>query len=84
MLFIKGLYERKSLIIWFFLSGRMPIICQIFDFTGALEVLKSMRSQGLQFNKDTLTLAAGTCYKLVRFETLHLEFDCDLILQSLD
>ncbi|KAF6716159.1 Pentatricopeptide repeat-containing protein 2, mitochondrial [Oryzias melastigma] len=72
MLFIKGLYERKSLIIWFILSGRMPIICQIFDFTGALEVLKSMRSQGLQFNKDTLTLAAGTCYKLNTVESYRI------------
>uniref|UniRef100_H2LFS0 Pentatricopeptide repeat-containing protein 2, mitochondrial n=1 Tax=Oryzias latipes TaxID=8090 RepID=H2LFS0_ORYLA len=38
----------------------------------ALEVLKSMRSQGLQFNKDTLTLAAGTCYKLNTAESYRI------------
>ncbi|KAM9338325.1 pentatricopeptide repeat-containing protein 2, mitochondrial [Symphorus nematophorus] len=30
----------------------------------ALEVLRTMRNQGVPFNKDTLTLAFGTCYKL--------------------
>ncbi|XP_067430769.1 pentatricopeptide repeat-containing protein 2, mitochondrial [Thunnus thynnus] len=30
----------------------------------ALEVLRTMRKQGVPFNKDTLILAAGTCYKL--------------------
>ncbi|XP_041667212.1 pentatricopeptide repeat-containing protein 2, mitochondrial isoform X2 [Cheilinus undulatus] len=30
----------------------------------ALEVLRTMNSQGIPFNKDTLILASGTCYKL--------------------
>nr|XP_057921014.1 pentatricopeptide repeat-containing protein 2, mitochondrial isoform X2 [Doryrhamphus excisus] len=30
----------------------------------ALEVLRSMRSQGVPFNKDTLMLASAVCYKL--------------------
>lgn len=34
-------------------------------FPAALEVLRAMKSQGVPFNKDTLTLACATCYKLV-------------------
>nr|XP_040053883.1 pentatricopeptide repeat-containing protein 2, mitochondrial [Gasterosteus aculeatus aculeatus] len=34
------------------------------SFEKALELLRTMRAQGIPFNKDTLTLAAGTCYKL--------------------
>lgn len=30
-----------------------------------------MKSQGIPFNKDTLTLAAGTCYKLVMFQIFY-------------
>ncbi|XP_035523696.1 pentatricopeptide repeat-containing protein 2, mitochondrial [Morone saxatilis] len=30
----------------------------------ALEVLRTMKIQGVTFNMDTVTLAAGTCYKL--------------------
>lgn len=33
--------------------------------SAGLEVLRTMRSQGVPFNKDTLMLAFGTCYKLV-------------------
>ncbi|RVE66020.1 hypothetical protein OJAV_G00122310 [Oryzias javanicus] len=45
----------------------------------ALEVLKNMRSQGLQFNKDTLTLAAGTCYKLNTVESYRI---CTALLEE--
>ncbi|CAF97112.1 unnamed protein product, partial [Tetraodon nigroviridis] len=34
------------------------------QYESALEVLRIMRSQCVPFNKDTLTLACGTCYKL--------------------
>ncbi|XP_075941980.1 pentatricopeptide repeat-containing protein 2, mitochondrial [Anarhichas minor] len=34
------------------------------SYENALEVLRTMRAQGIPFNKDTLTLAAGTCFKL--------------------
>lgn len=34
------------------------------QYEAALEVLRAMRSQGVPFNKDTITLAFGTCYKL--------------------
>uniref|UniRef100_A0A3B4TXV4 Pentatricopeptide repeat-containing protein 2, mitochondrial n=2 Tax=Seriola dumerili TaxID=41447 RepID=A0A3B4TXV4_SERDU len=34
------------------------------SYENALEVLRTMRNQGVPFNKDTHTLAAGTCYKL--------------------
>ncbi|XP_030004524.1 pentatricopeptide repeat-containing protein 2, mitochondrial isoform X2 [Sphaeramia orbicularis] len=33
-------------------------------YENALEVLRTMRSHGVTFNKDTLMLACGTCYKL--------------------
>ncbi|XP_040915080.1 pentatricopeptide repeat-containing protein 2, mitochondrial [Toxotes jaculatrix] len=33
-------------------------------YENALEVLRTMRNQGVPFNKDTQTLLAGTCYKL--------------------
>uniref|UniRef100_A0A668SXP0 Pentatricopeptide repeat-containing protein 2, mitochondrial n=2 Tax=Oreochromis aureus TaxID=47969 RepID=A0A668SXP0_OREAU len=42
------------------------------SFENALEVLRTMRSQGIPFNKDTLTLAAGTCYKLNTAETYRI------------
>ncbi|XP_063334272.1 pentatricopeptide repeat-containing protein 2, mitochondrial isoform X2 [Pelmatolapia mariae] len=42
------------------------------SFENALEVLRTMRSQGIPFNKDTLTLAAGTCYKLNTAETYQI------------
>lgn len=32
---------------------------------GALEVLRTMRKEGVPFNNDTQILAVGTCYKLV-------------------
>ncbi|XP_022074788.1 pentatricopeptide repeat-containing protein 2, mitochondrial [Acanthochromis polyacanthus] len=34
------------------------------SYKSALEVLRTMKNQGISFNKDTLTLATGTCYKL--------------------
>ncbi|XP_071379441.1 pentatricopeptide repeat-containing protein 2, mitochondrial [Centroberyx affinis] len=34
------------------------------SYENALEVLRSMKNQGVPFNKDTFTLASGTCYKL--------------------
>lgn len=34
------------------------------SYESALEVLKTMRNQGISFNKDTVTLTTGTCYKL--------------------
>ncbi|XP_053195710.1 pentatricopeptide repeat-containing protein 2, mitochondrial [Scomber japonicus] len=34
------------------------------SYENALEVLRTMRKHGVPFNKDTLTLASGTCYKL--------------------
>ncbi|XP_071322249.1 pentatricopeptide repeat-containing protein 2, mitochondrial [Trachinotus anak] len=34
------------------------------SYENALEVLRTMKNQGVTFNKDTQTLAAGTCYKL--------------------
>ncbi|XP_070781053.1 pentatricopeptide repeat-containing protein 2, mitochondrial [Enoplosus armatus] len=38
----------------------------------ALEVLRTMRNQGVPFNKDTLTLASGTCYKLNTAESYRI------------
>ncbi|XP_034566343.1 pentatricopeptide repeat-containing protein 2, mitochondrial [Notolabrus celidotus] len=34
------------------------------SYGDAVEVLRTMNSQGIKFNKDTLILASGTCYKL--------------------
>ncbi|PWA26745.1 hypothetical protein CCH79_00001086, partial [Gambusia affinis] len=34
------------------------------SYESAMDVLRTMRSQGVPFNKDTLTLAIATCYKL--------------------
>lgn len=34
------------------------------SYESALEVLKTMRNQNISFNKDTVTLATATCYKL--------------------
>uniref|UniRef100_A0A087YBS8 Pentatricopeptide repeat-containing protein 2, mitochondrial n=1 Tax=Poecilia formosa TaxID=48698 RepID=A0A087YBS8_POEFO len=33
-------------------------------YESAMDVLRTMKSQGVPFNKDTLTLAIATCYKL--------------------
>ncbi|XP_055791932.1 pentatricopeptide repeat-containing protein 2, mitochondrial isoform X1 [Salvelinus fontinalis] len=33
-------------------------------YESALDVLRDMKNQGVPFNKDTFTLATGTCYKL--------------------
>ncbi|XP_054908375.1 pentatricopeptide repeat-containing protein 2, mitochondrial [Poeciliopsis prolifica] len=34
------------------------------SYESAMDVFRTMRSQGVPFNKDTLTLAIATCYKL--------------------
>lgn len=52
----------------------MYVIFQTLAITGSLEVLRTMRSQGVQFNKDTMTLAIGTCYKLVMFKWIEVYF----------
>ncbi|XP_034048682.1 pentatricopeptide repeat-containing protein 2, mitochondrial isoform X2 [Thalassophryne amazonica] len=41
----------------------------------ALEVLQTMKSQGVPFNKDTFTLACGTCYKMNTPESFRLCID---------
>ncbi|XP_034753143.1 pentatricopeptide repeat-containing protein 2, mitochondrial isoform X1 [Etheostoma cragini] len=38
----------------------------------ALEVLRTMRNQGVPFNKDTLILASGICYKLDTAESYRI------------
>ncbi|XP_028274116.1 pentatricopeptide repeat-containing protein 2, mitochondrial [Parambassis ranga] len=45
----------------------------------ALEVLRTMRHQGQPFNKDTLTLATGTCYKLNTAESYRI---CTTLLEE--
>ncbi|KAM3600401.1 uncharacterized protein V6R79_022846 [Siganus canaliculatus] len=42
------------------------------SYENALEVLRTMRNQGVSFNKDTLTLAFGTCYKLNTAESYRI------------
>ncbi|XP_053267030.1 pentatricopeptide repeat-containing protein 2, mitochondrial [Pleuronectes platessa] len=42
------------------------------SYDNALEVLRTMRNQGVPFNKDTHTLAAGTCYKLNTTESYRI------------
>ncbi|XP_044031404.1 pentatricopeptide repeat-containing protein 2, mitochondrial isoform X2 [Siniperca chuatsi] len=42
------------------------------SYENALEVLRTMRNQGVPFNKDTLTLASGTCYKLNTAESYRI------------
>ncbi|XP_030598780.1 pentatricopeptide repeat-containing protein 2, mitochondrial [Archocentrus centrarchus] len=42
------------------------------SYENALEVLRTMRNQGIPFNKDTLTLAVGTFYKLNTAETYRI------------
>ncbi|XP_040014331.1 pentatricopeptide repeat-containing protein 2, mitochondrial [Xiphias gladius] len=41
-------------------------------YENALEVLRTMKNQGVPFNKDTQTLAAGTCYKLNTIESYRI------------
>ncbi|KAK2819363.1 hypothetical protein Q5P01_024924 [Channa striata] len=41
-------------------------------YENALEVLRTMRNQGISFNNDTLTLATGTCYKLNTAESYRI------------
>ncbi|XP_042365345.1 pentatricopeptide repeat-containing protein 2, mitochondrial [Plectropomus leopardus] len=41
-------------------------------FENAMEVLKTMRNQGVTFNKDTVILASGTCYKLNTAESFSI------------
>uniref|UniRef100_A0A3Q0QSQ3 Pentatricopeptide repeat-containing protein 2, mitochondrial n=1 Tax=Amphilophus citrinellus TaxID=61819 RepID=A0A3Q0QSQ3_AMPCI len=42
------------------------------SYEDALEVLRTMRNQGIPFNKDTLTLAVGTFYKLNTAESYRI------------
>ncbi|XP_038164595.1 pentatricopeptide repeat-containing protein 2, mitochondrial [Cyprinodon tularosa] len=42
------------------------------SYESAMEVLRTMRSQGVPFNKDTVTLATGTCYKLNTAESYRI------------
>ncbi|XP_028457810.1 pentatricopeptide repeat-containing protein 2, mitochondrial isoform X3 [Perca flavescens] len=42
------------------------------SYENALEVLRTMRNQGVPFNKDTLTLASGICYKLDTAESYRI------------
>uniref|UniRef100_A0A8C2ZJN8 Pentatricopeptide repeat-containing protein 2, mitochondrial n=1 Tax=Cyclopterus lumpus TaxID=8103 RepID=A0A8C2ZJN8_CYCLU len=42
------------------------------SFEKALEVLRTMREHGIPFNKDTLTLATGTCYKMNTAESYRI------------
>ncbi|XP_074473454.1 pentatricopeptide repeat-containing protein 2, mitochondrial [Sebastes fasciatus] len=42
------------------------------SYENALEVVRTMRDQGVSFNKDTLTLASGTCYKLNTAESYRI------------
>ncbi|KAM9307441.1 pentatricopeptide repeat-containing protein 2, mitochondrial isoform 2-T2 [Pholidichthys leucotaenia] len=41
-------------------------------YESALEVLRTMRNQGVSFNSDTMVLAAGTCYKLNTAESYRI------------
>ncbi|XP_026153356.1 pentatricopeptide repeat-containing protein 2, mitochondrial [Mastacembelus armatus] len=42
------------------------------SYENALEVLRTMRLQGVAFNKDTLILATGTCYKMNTVESFKI------------
>ncbi|MEQ2239323.1 hypothetical protein ILYODFUR_003264 [Ilyodon furcidens] len=42
------------------------------SYESAMEVLRTMRSQGVPFSKDTVTLATGTCYKLNTAESYRI------------
>ncbi|XP_019937357.1 pentatricopeptide repeat-containing protein 2, mitochondrial isoform X2 [Paralichthys olivaceus] len=42
------------------------------SYENALEVLRTMRNQGVPFNKDTHTLATGICYKLNTTESYRI------------
>lgn len=42
------------------------------SYQRALEVLRSMKNQNVSFNKDTMTLAAATCYKLNTSESYRI------------
>ncbi|KAA8584397.1 hypothetical protein FQN60_008182, partial [Etheostoma spectabile] len=49
-------------------SYEIPILA----ITDALEVLRTMRNQGVPFNKETLILASGICYKLDTAESYRI------------
>ncbi|TMS08478.1 Pentatricopeptide repeat-containing protein 2, mitochondrial [Larimichthys crocea] len=40
------------------------------SYINALDVLRTMKKQGVPFNKDTMMLAFGTCYKLVVIQAM--------------
>ncbi|XP_008299538.1 pentatricopeptide repeat-containing protein 2, mitochondrial [Stegastes partitus] len=48
------------------------------SYESALEVLRTMKNQGIPFNKDTLILATGTCYKLDTAESFNI---CNALLE---
>lgn len=56
-------FTRKSLDKYHLIDKPLYLLA----VSAALEVLRAMRSQGVPFNKDTLILAFGTCYKLVMY-----------------
>ena len=74
MLFIKGSYESKWQRNLWLSFDHMLIILQTLIITGAMGVLRTMRNQGVPFNKDTMILASGTCYKLVKFRIFSSQF----------
>ncbi|XP_072227478.1 pentatricopeptide repeat-containing protein 2, mitochondrial [Leuresthes tenuis] len=42
------------------------------SYESAMGVLRTMRNQGVPFNKDTMILASGTCYKLNTVESYRI------------
>ncbi|XP_010876564.1 pentatricopeptide repeat-containing protein 2, mitochondrial isoform X2 [Esox lucius] len=48
-------------------------------YQSALDVLRDMKNQGVTLNKDTFTLAAGTCYKLNTPESFRI---CTALLEE--
>lgn len=70
----KALEGKQNTFFLSFFSELMVIsrlIIKAVIITGALEVLRVMRNQGVSFNKETFTLAYATCYKLVRSSSTH-------------
>ncbi|XP_023135317.3 pentatricopeptide repeat-containing protein 2, mitochondrial [Amphiprion ocellaris] len=49
------------------------------SYKSALEVVRTMKNQGISFNKDTMTLATGTCYKLNTAEAYRI---CNALLEE--
>ncbi|KAM9735456.1 pentatricopeptide repeat-containing protein 2, mitochondrial [Menidia menidia] len=49
------------------------------SYESAMDVLRTMRNQGVAFNKDTITLATATCYKLNTAESYRI---CSALLEE--